>query len=74
MKVQKKESAKVSLNVEFPIPRKEEALNSRKRGGEFRPDFDAETSIVEVNKDGRTSTGPKSKFPYEVSRPGERRI
>lgn len=69
-------SAKVGQNTEFPIPRKEEALNSRNLGGETRPDFPAEKPVV--GSDGRpyprNTVGAKSKYPLQVSRPGERRI
>jgi hypothetical protein len=68
-----KKSPSVGQNVEFPIARKEEALNSRQRGGEFIPGYQSEQSIIPTDKE-RGSTGPKSKAPYQVSRPGERRI
>lgn len=61
--MQKKTSPKQGQNNEFPIPRKEEALNSRALGGEYIPDFKDESP------EGKTS-----KYPLQVSRPGERRI
>lgn len=71
--MQTKRDKNVGKNEEFPLPRKEEALNSRKLGGEVFPKFPSEDSIIKPNKT-RPSTGPKSKYPYQVSREGERRI
>lgn len=65
----------VGENEEFPIARKEEALNSRKLGGEIVPDFPGETSVIKLpGKTPKNTDGIKSKYPLQVSRPGERRL
>ena len=72
---QHKKSPNVGNNDEFPIARKEEALNSRKRGGEFVPAFPAEQSIIEATGDfPRNTEGKTNKVPLQVTRVGERRF
>lgn len=66
--VQQNKTGPQGQNLEFPIPSKEEALNSRKLGGETIAKFPAEQSVVNAPKKS------KSKYPLQVSRSGERRI
>lgn len=72
--MQKKTSPQQGQNKEFPIPRKEEALNSRNLGGETVPSFKDESPVIPVKKGPRNTEGVASKYPLQVSRPGERRI
>jgi len=72
--MQTKKDPKAGQNNEFPIPRKEEALNSRTLGGELLPKFKDESPIIAVKKGPRNTEGVPSKYPLQVSRPGERRI
>lgn len=65
-------------NLEYPIPAKEAALNERNYGGNTIPNFPDETTVVKLpaSKKGgpRNTDGLVSKYPIQVSRPGERRI
>ncbi len=72
--MQKKTDPKMGQNNEFPIPRKEEALNSRTLGGELAPGFKDESPVIPVKKGPRNTEGVASKYPLQVSRTGERRI
>lgn len=74
MKIQKKKVNPQGKNIEFPISRKEEALNSRNLGGETVPSFKDESPIIPVKKGPRNTEGVASKYPLQVSRPGERRL
>lgn len=66
--MQKKTSANTGQNKEYPIPAKEEALNSRNLGGETIPKYPAEKSIVMGKETGRGGV------PLSATRQGERRI
>ena len=66
--MQTKKSANYGQNKEFPIPREEEALNSRAEGGEYIPKYPAEKSIVLGKEKSRGGV------PLSATREGERRI
>jgi len=76
--MQTKKSPPQGKNLEYPIPAKEAALNERNFGGNTIPNFPAETTAVKLpasEKGGpRNTDGVASKYPLQVSRPGERRI
>ena len=68
-------SPKIGQNNEYPIPAKEEALNSRNYGGNTIPNFPPDKSVIPAKgKFPRNTEGVKSKYPLQTSRPGERRI
>ena len=70
-------SPKVGQNNEWKLDEEDEqALNPRKEGGDFVPNFGP--GQQKVASDGRpyprNTVGAKSKYPLQTSRPGERRI